>query len=1100
MKKVLLLGTLFLATLLATSCVSDDVIGGGETPDIANGFFLQLSVQEPGTTGTGTRVATIPALPGESSVYSLHLLFFEASASGMFVDYIDLSPQNKYDINNDILVEAEPLNMTAPIRIDFTNEAYLSADEDYRILVIANIHTFVGNMEALLESFRSLTFSQAQARMLSLDEYGSTMYITAEEMIMTSTIVRRGGQPMIHTNLLRLFVRFDVVLGSTGQGLPNHTLEWVEVWNVPTSTALWNSDFNTFGTHTRHFTSSGQLDPAVFEHRGVVYAFENRVANSELNDGFTTCLIVALSDSDGRITFHRVNVNVADEAQILRRNHVYTIFINRVTGLGANTPEDAWSAAVTTLEVNVRPWQDGGEGGLMFDGEDVLAIGQNRIDFPGEGCGKEGYPITIFTFSPNSDNVLRLIGGTDDGKMLIGTKTEKDTGNGLPVGMWAELCSDRRTLTVFAESTLTARYGFIELSFGTMTGVLHVVQSDQHTRWLYLSVGTTEMPVFGQAGGTVSESPVVVSSSGAWQAELFLSDTRFTFGNDINAYRLTAEGNNGDTFQVATRGALPLPRGHYAFVVVSLKDDPAINRVLVLRQDGTSSIGFENPQHANLLFNPIGRAMGSGYSGGASGVPSTPYYFRVTINPSGAAWSYSVSGYAAGYFEVKHSTGEDYLVVQRRYNKNTVGCRANQTMLDKVALITVFVLDDPGTNVQINVRQQSHNISLSAPTLTVPATGGRVPITVTASCDSWQAAFDARFGVSPGTWAVHPSVSPTQTPQHQVRVMRGNTPQTANVLTVEFDPISSTLFNASASATITVCLGVPFQNNCTSITLQQGERQLRNVNIATARPTTWGNWEVTGGSAANRNSFGRLRDELASTVNFSPIGAVVSGSRQFQVYPQPASAWFQTTNTTRGRVPNNNVDVLLANITNYNSVEAAAVRSWLEASPYRVLIVTNDLNSVSGIRSLLGTWGYVGVSQGVITARRVATSHISTDNPTIRANNVALYDFLFRNGPFSTGLGSRSTDVSMVSLDAIAGTLSSWPDTFVPIMFHPGTTNRVAVGICPARRIVYVGEQQLFPRGGRNWSNTANIEFTRNLAAWIMMVTQHGDEFTDQFR
>ena len=1090
MKKVLLLGTLFLATLLATSCVSDDVIGGRETPDAENGFFLQLSVQEPGTTGTGTRVATIPALPGESSVYSLHLLFFEASASGMFIDYIDLSPQNEYDINNDILVEAEPLNMTTPIRIDFTNEAYLSANEDYRILVIANIHTFVGDMEEWLETFDGMTFNQAQARMLSLEEYASSMYIAADEMVMTSTIVRRAGQPMIHTNLLRLFVRFDVVMSVRTQD-DGYTLEWVEVWNVPTSTALWNSDFSTFGTHTRRFTSSGQLDPTVLQHRGVVYAFENRVANSTLNDEYTTCLILAISDNTGRTTFHRANVN-ANEGQILRRNHVYEIVVNRVTGLGANTAQDAWSAAVTTLDVNVRLWQDGGEGGLMFDGEDILAIGQNRIDFPGEGCDGDGYDVTIFTFSPNPNNVLRIVGGVanpiafpDYDYMIDGN----DPNNDFTPGFKALLKG--RTLTVFAESTSVARYGFIELSFGTMIGLVTVVQSDQHTRWLYLSVGTTELDTFDQAGLFTTDN-IYVSSSGDWQAELFLSDERFTFIHH-SQNELTYAGSDGDFFRIGARGANVIARGHYAFVLVSLVDDPTINRVLVLRQNGTSDITLVNPNHANLVFRPIGTTIGSGYS---SGVPTTPNYFRVGINPFGAVWEHSVSGYAANFFEVRRD-GNDLLVLRKEEDLTTGDINValpNRTMLDKTALITVFVADDPGTQRQINVRQQSHNISLSAPTTTAQAIGGTIPVTVTASCDSWQAAFPTN------EWVLIPSIGPTG---HEVRVMRGSTSQTQNILTVRFDAISPTLFNASASATLSVCLGAPFGDICASITFEQGERQLRNLYILSARPY-WATWHPTAGRANHRRNLGRLRQEIASPQNFGVGGATVpSGARTF-------STRRTSGNPAAGLIPTDvpvEVHIYLANSTNMSAARGAQVRAWLAADPRRVLIVTAEPPPTSirttGITNLLGPEWLGRAHSGSISNANSANGrrHIVPRD----ARNAALHDFMFEGtghsgaGPFAFANRNIADEVDVRSFDAWSATLRNYPSSFITLATWRGEPG---FGICPVNRIVFLGEPEIFGIGNRtrtNWSNPANLQFVQNVAAWIIMTTQHGASFTEQF-
>ena len=1060
MKKAFLLCSLFLAALFVTSCTIDDVPRECETPVVENGFLMQLSVQGNGT--VGTRVTTLPALPGESDVHSLHLLFFNTSAPGTFAGYIDASPQAVYAGGYYVL--PEPLNMSTPIRIDFTDTG-LNADTDYRILVVANMYNYTLYMPNWLASFVGTTFSEAQARLVELIDMQA---ISGEELLMTSSITRRGGQPMIHTSLVRALVRFDVMMNVDPV---RFVLERVELWNVPIATALWNSDFNDFRAHTEYFSSVNVMPGQ--EHKGVIFGFENSVTGSYMGDTFTTCLILRIRDNDrGRSTYYRVNVN-EQGAQLLRRNHVYQVTIHHIHGLGENTARDAWAAAVTMLDTDVRHWQDGGHGGVMFDGEDILAIGANRIDFDADGDGGNGREepvnVTIFTFSPDASNILRITDGTNNGTLLVGDGT-----NGLPTGITAQL--NGNILSVTATATNIARDGFIELTFGTMRGVVHVVQSDQHTLFLDLSVGTTELPAFGRDGGEISQL-IEVTSSHAWTAQLHNNspapDQQFSFYPFIStALETVSSPTANGSFRLSSLTDRTLPQSHYAFVIVRLTDHPNVNRVLVLRQEGSSDMRLGDLTLANLVFNPMGQTINGN-------VPSQPYYFDVPILGTDP-WVYNISGPGMDAFRVVSRTAIDghpnhYTLRVRVYNDAMTGT-VNPEMQERAATLSAFLTIDPSTRVNINLRQQAHSISLSPAAITtpVPPAGGTVSLTVTSSYPNWEI---RSVEVSP------------ELENHTVTATRAG-----NVVNVVF----SQIHNLLAGTVATVTVGIPGTNVTASIAIPQGQRQLQPVYILTARATHWGTWSPLGGTTANRNGFGRLRDELASTANFGLTGTVLSGERMFST---------RTGGGTAGLLPDSNVQVFLSNSTQMSSAQGAQVRAWLAGDTRRVLVVVNERpssSSTTGLRNLLGA-PWVGHSQGTRAERRIATPHISTNNPAIQANNVALYQYLFMNGPFSSAPAttSVSTNVVVRSRNSNGGTLSAWSPTFVPIIFHPGTgTNRAVVGIDPVQRIVYVGEPELFGRGSRtntNWGNPANVEFVRNLAAWIINTTQHGEDFTSQF-
>ena len=1026
MRKLLLLCTLLLAALFATSCFNEDPIER-ETPVVQNGFFMQLDVA--GSGSVGTRLSYVPAEEGEQNVYSLFLVFYNA-ATGAFVDYINASP-----VTDPNTLTTEPLNMNTPLLVDFTGTA-LNNNTDYRILVVANIHEYIDNYQNWLDAMATSTFNEAHAAIIS--GHDTSRPIDREFLLMTSTFLLRAGQAMVHTNLLRALVRFDIDFSAVPA---NFTLETASVWNVPTTTALFNPDHNDFREHFERFAGTTDFNACPQGvYRAVLHAFENSVTGSYMGDNFTTCLILGIRDQlTGRRTYYRVNVN-EDGAQLLRRNFVYQITVTGIRGAGENTELDAYNARVTLLDINVRDWQDGGHGGVMFDGEDILAIGANRIDF--EGPGGVEY-VTIFTFSPNPDTALNII--------------ETD----LPAGITATL--EGNQLRVQAGATNVPRGGFIELQFGTMRGVVQVVQSDAVNQFLNLSVGTTELDSFDHYVNHptgVSQMIYVTSNclnNGAWTATIH--NGGFDFVQPSSGANPTITGVNGDSFSVTTLATIS-GASHYAFIIVSLDASPSINRVLVLRQEGTGWIRLTDASQATVYWTATGVAE---LWGGMATV-------EIPVEAS-SPWTFMLSGPASSMFTYTRIPTPGALQ-PHSYTLQITAEGPNAFADMQAAVMTAFLAEDPSTRVNINVRQRPHTLSTS-PTSFPPvsaASGGTVMVNVASSYPGWEV---ENVNLSA------PAAGFTTT-----RVLNTAT-GLYDRLEVFFPPMGVGITGVSITATIT--LRIPGTNVRAVVTLQQGERVLRNLAISTARPTVWGTWSPTGGTAVNRNNFGRLRDELASASNFGPTGAVVpSGTRTFLA--ESAS--------TRGRVPGNNVHIHLANSTNYNATEAAAVRAWLEASPYRVLVITNELNS-TGVTTLLGAWGMAGHSQGTGTARGV--------NVAAAQQNMAIYNYMFVSGPFSTGGTSRSGQVSVRPQDSVGGTLSITNpglNSMVALVTHPGSPARIDIGICPQRRIVFVGEPELFGRGGRtrtDWNNPANVEFVRNVAAWIINTTQQGEYFTNQF-
>jgi len=149
-----------------------------------------------------------------------------------------------------------------------------------------------------------------------------------------------------------------------------------------------------------------------------------------------------------------------------------------------------------------------------------------------------------------------------------------------------------------------------------------------------------------------------------------------------------------------------------------------------------------------------------------------------------------------------------------------------------------------------------------------------------------------------------------------------------------------------------------------------------------------------------------------------------------------------------------------------------------------------------------------GIVQGTGNNRRYIV-------PNRGVHNSKLHDWLFRDGPFANGTDIRH-QVSLAGYHGSGGlqtnpralALNGYPDTFIPIIWHPD--GDVVFGIDPVLRIVYFGQACMFGDcyagnggGAANWlmgsRREANLTLTRNIAAWIAMAAQYGEEFTRLF-
>ena len=1105
MKKTLTTIAIATTLLFVLSCHTGTCGYDNRRETDESSFFLKLNVLE---NSISTR-ATIPSAAGEEDVNILHLLFFDAT-SLMFIDHIEIDGNNR------------PLDLSMPVRVPLNNTPALNNHTNYRILVVANINTYniTPSVDEWLNSFHGVNFNTAIREQLPLVGTGQ---IKPRNLLMSAVVEKIAGVEKIETTLIRAVVRIDVEFRS---GLTTHELVSASVWNVPRHTSIWNSMYNNF-TSVLHSNAFQRTDNVVDNTiRGQLYTFENRQNSISQNDHRTTAVILGIREIGGIPTYHRVNVHLPFSGQNLQRNTVHTITVNQVLGAGADSKDQAYSSDRSQLQVTINNADMDDRGVILVDGDNVLVIPTNRIVFCPDGGVRE---FTIFTYSP-------------DGSAQLGV-----SGLVMDAGLLAILSGN--SLTVSATPSVDAREGFIDLVFGNISARIEVVQTSALVEYLELNLQLNDISVFPNY--LPNNNPILmttpdhlpdfvqVTASSEWTAQVFNDGFGFHESTDRiingtptnNTFRLNAISQNTGDFM------------RYGFVVVSLVSNPNINQVLVLRQEGADIVRvfaadnlYDQLTNAKTYFGAMGGVRT------AAGAGSQTNAFRVTHSASGLSNIALTSG--AEHFTVSSTPGSTpyytlVTITAKGYNPNM-----NNKLSGRLGLTSPY-----GGFEAIDIEQGFFNLSLSTNPVAASMAGGNTgAITVTStetnSVNGVDIATAANWVATNVTTTYNVWGGGTSFP-----TLNNTTGTNQGTFTVAFPRILLVMLDVSPTATATVTI------SNTSITatrnVSQTARVLRNLHFRSGGNARAGVFPDAIGTFAWFDEFHTLHGGFTRpTPNPSADNRRWAGFSTVSL----TSAWRNWHNDTQtffGRgsqftvqsgahtvdidvadsTPTSTIQVFGANNHTFPAGTAVAIRDWLEGDIYgrRVLMLNCEFNAASrndfnrAMQEMGGNYARFVVEQASRVSSNIASARVSTDNnnsiAAARMNDCALHQYLFRDGPFTNA--NIINTVNMSGYDGAGASshsavLTSWPDTFIPIFWHPthlSSGNRtVLFGIDPVLRIVFVGQACIFGASwtsvgshgaGLNWTNNdwsaANFAFARNVAAWFVEVAQHGECFTNQF-
>ncbi|MCD8260504.1 MAG: hypothetical protein LUD15_02595 [Bacteroides sp.] len=161
------------------------------------------------------------------------------------------------------------------------------------------------------------------------------------------------------------------------------------------------------------------------------------------------------------------------------------------------------------------------------------------------------------------------------------------------------------------------------------------------------------------------------------------------------------------------------------------------------------------------------------------------------------------------------------------------------------------------------------------------------------------------------------------------------------------------------------------------------------------------------------------------------------------------------------------------------------VKSWLDTKPNRLLFIS-EYASYAGYMVNRYLNKHAGGGYTIVSSNAAGRLERKLDAKINKENKLVQY-LLY--GPFG--------EVENVTLCGRYGTnnaLSSWPDTFIPIIMAGNNPEHCVFGIDPTNRLIWLSDPSLFGSSTASYINYANFlednnkKFLNNLIGWITKV------------
>lgn len=297
------------------------------------------------------------------------------------------------------------------------------------------------------------------------------------------TVVNDATAQITGVKMLRSTARLDVVLGTDVITEANFKLDKVYVYNSKNKGRIVPDANNmNSGTAKAATVPSGSINngtaleyiiPAAsnkaFERS--IYLYEAKAATQDKASQATAIVVGGTYASDAAPTYYRLDFLEADKKTYrdVLRNHKYRFNIIKVSGRGYKTPDEAFNAKPVNMEVEVKVWDDGAAGDIIFNENNYIVFNPGRE----------------FTFS--SDEDIQIVNIRTD--YPEGWKITKITGeDGVSPILWLTINKNFNQkygvgeeevpveIGVTKNTTGKERVGYITVEVGRMEVLIKVIQ------------------------------------------------------------------------------------------------------------------------------------------------------------------------------------------------------------------------------------------------------------------------------------------------------------------------------------------------------------------------------------------------------------------------------------------------------------------------------------------------------------------------------------------------------------------------------------------------------------------------------------------------
>ncbi len=1105
--------------LSAAGCqkVIEEPVGPSGKP-----FRLQVNVAD-----AGIRTRSAALLPGEAKVGDLCLLFFdlEPGGSGRFVQ--------AYRI-------ADPaIGTELQLAVGQGEGASLRHGRDYAILAVANTEAYAGMGDFIDALETSVTEAQARKQLLALP----AMFRT-DALPMSGRTVKTADREVVDISLERAVVRIDVHNAIQEQ----YELISVAIYNAAERSMLWNDSLIDGITHTARFygtedegSDAGIVDGSV---TGGLYAFGNFENDPYANPGSTTSIVVALKSlkppAGGELIlplYYRIPIRPDESVQNLMRNNIYRVSIQGVTGSGSLDEEDAPEGM---LRFTINNWELDQDGLVVTDGQNTMAIPAKTIYF---GPKAETRSYDLFTQGSGTLSIVR---------------------SDLPAGISASL--EGNLLTISAEALSAGndrRSGEIELGFGSLRGMMQVIQTPDATRFIQLN--RSKLPLYAPMGATgITDGEWLrVLASDEWVATLQNpapadpSNPGFLFNNGTTELSWSPGGLNptwssDSPFDILTTGSNPGRENRHSFVVFSLRDYPEYKQVLVLTQAAMPRITIAPDYDSPVWFYK-------------DGTPVASLDNRIEIRVSSGtdihtgepnAWRVELTGADAQYFDVQTVTNDGnprlYLTAKGT-NSSYPGINLSTETLSASLVITLEgVTDDEAVEGEtrrtlvVNQDYWSFLPERSSTLSTVPVTGTRNAATgayteyVEYTIDlpaplRWNATITTQSHNSGDPWMVHRAYLLDAAGQPLAAGATLTDQTSAQKLRVGFDkiyyplvdwPDASQVPQATIQISIAGLEGQPGMMESVTVSQDPLQARLGIVDLSTGGPGS-----LTAPESANHLKYYLQymnATAMYGTGTNSEVRTVVNPATAMTVATLPGPIGANTNYVQVGSLPNRTGG------TYTQAHHDLANQWWRGGNGLLVYAVDEPANTIfanspssGSFQTILSELGYRYKQPSDQTSQWGAKLNSGVAD-------TRLMKYLLALGPFKKeswldigdvldflALGYEDTefyiDASSTGLDPGSPGFSQGA---VPVIVSDAGTE-VLLMIDPGRQLIYWGDSQMFQQqdqpllfgdANRYYSNgpfgtllgidlgTSNKSlFLANLIAFVLNTAQYGTHFTDLF-